>query len=67
MGSEKVSSCQVDFSVSAKKMQNLVCANWKCWGAELSVGAKQTLGAKQWKFSKCQALVKLNWCWVNSL
>ena len=53
VGSEQVSSCWADFSISAKQMQNLVCAKWKC------------LGVEQWKCNKCQEPVKISRCWVN--
>ena len=45
MGAKKVSSCRADFLVSAEKMQNLVCAEWKCSHAEQLVGVKKSLGA----------------------
>ena len=46
MGAEEVSSCQVDFLVSAKQMENLVCAEWNYSGAKKIVDAKQSLGVE---------------------
>ena len=65
MGAEQVSSCRVDFSVSVEKMKNLVCAEWKCLGAEQIVGAEKSSGAEQWKYNSCWALVKFSRYWVN--
>ena len=59
MGVKQVSSCQENVLVSAKKMKNLVCAEWKCLGSKKIVGVEQRLGAKQRKCRRCQALVKL--------
>ena len=46
MGTKKVSSCRVDFSVSAKQMQNLVCVEWKCSGSKQSVSVEKSLGVE---------------------
>ena len=65
MGVEKVSSCRADFLVSAKKMKNLVCAEWKCLSTEKIVGAEQSLGVEKWKYNRCRASVKFSGCQVN--
>ena len=65
MGVEQVSSCRENFLVSAKKMQNLVCAEWKCSSAEQLVCTKKSLGLEQGKCTRCQASVKFSRCWVN--
>ena len=72
MGAEQVSSCWAYFSVGTEKMQNLVCAKWKCSGAKKIVGDEKSLGAEKWKCNRCRASVKLvdaEWihrrCWVT--
>ena len=65
MGAKKVSSCPIDFSVSAEKIKNLVCAEWKCSSVEQLVGAEKSLGVEQWKCNRCRASIKSSGCWVN--
>ena len=65
VGVEQVSSCRADFLVSAKKMQNLVCADWKCSCAEKIVGAEKSSDVEQWKCSWCRASIKFSGCRVN--
>ena len=62
MGAEQVSSCRVDFSVSAKKMENIVYAEWNCLGAKKIVGVKKCLGAEQGKYNRCRAPIKFSRC-----
>ena len=65
MVAEQVSSCQEEFSVSLKQMQNLVCAEWKCSGVKQIVVAEQSLATELWKYNSCGPPVKFSRCWVN--
>ena len=55
VGVEQVSSCWEDFSISTEKMQNIVCAEWKCSSAKKILGAEKNLGTKQGKCNSCRA------------